>query len=86
MTPFPVPNFQELSRTPDPWYFLESNASTNGRRTAVQMGGLKARKAQRYKWGGECFRATTKGQNRFLETLTSLKKEVRPVFLGDNSI
>ena len=34
---------QELSGTPNPWYFLKSIASTNGRRTAVQIGGVLRR-------------------------------------------
>ena len=32
--------YQELSGTPNPWCFLKSIAGTNGRRTAVQMGGV----------------------------------------------
>ena len=42
-------NFQELSGTPNPWYLLRSNAGTNGRRTAVQMGGVL-----QYKWEVYC--------------------------------
>ena len=55
--------FQELSGTPNHWYFLKSIAGTSGRHTAVQMGGalryafaflqgIEASKAQRCKWGG----------------------------------
>ena len=40
---------QELSGTPNPRYFLKSNAGTNGRHTAVQMGGVL-----RYKWEAYC--------------------------------
>ena len=52
--------YQELSGTPNPRYFLKSNAGTNKRRTAVQMGGvlrrflssrLRSQEAQRYKGG-----------------------------------
>ena len=49
---------RELSETPNHWYFLKSAAGRNGRRTAVQIGGvlrrfpflqgLEASKAQRY--------------------------------------
>ena len=39
----------KLSGAPNPWYFLKSIVSTNGRRTAVQMGG-----ALRYKWEAHC--------------------------------
>ena len=31
---------QELSGTPSAWYFLKRIAGTNGRRTAVQIGGV----------------------------------------------
>ena len=31
---------QELSGTPNHWYSLKSLAGTNGRRTAVQIGGM----------------------------------------------
>ena len=44
-----LPRTQELSGTPNPRYFFESNAGTNRRRTAVQMGGVL-----RYKWEVYC--------------------------------
>ena len=39
---------QELSGTPNPWYFLKSIAGTNGRRTAVQIGGVLQYKLEVY--------------------------------------
>ena len=39
---------QELSRTPNPWYFLKRIAGTNGRRTAVQIGGVLQRRLEVY--------------------------------------
>ena len=38
--PWLPPHNQELSGTPNPRYFLKSNAGTNGRRTAAQTGGV----------------------------------------------
>ena len=46
----PQSNLQELSGTYNHWYFLKSISGTNGRRTAVQIGG----EAQRYKLGVYC--------------------------------
>ena len=40
--------YQELSGTPNPWYFLKSIAGTNGRRSAVQMGGVLQYKLEVY--------------------------------------
>ena len=40
--------FQELFGTPNPWYFLKSIAGTNGRRTAVQIGGVLQYKLEVY--------------------------------------
>ena len=37
-----------VSRTPNPWYFLKSNAGTNKRRTAVQIGGALHYKLEFY--------------------------------------
>ena len=43
-----VAEVQELSGTPNPWYLLKSIACTNGRRTAVQMGGVLRYKLEAY--------------------------------------
>ena len=74
-------------------YKLEAYCSTNGRCTVgfPFLQGLEAREVQRYKWGGvlpyklEVF-CSTFSETSTLQTLTSLNKEVRPFFLGDNSI
>ena len=42
-------NFQELSGTPNHWYFLRSIAGTNGRRTAVQIEGVLPYKLDVYR-------------------------------------
>ena len=39
---------QELSGTPNPWYFLKSIAGTNGRRIVVQIGGILQYKLEMY--------------------------------------
>ena len=46
--PTPSDYYQELSGTPNHWYFLNSIAGINGRRAAVQRGGVLQYKLEVY--------------------------------------